>query len=54
MKIERVFNENSNIKLENIVKSIIDENLDKSIDEFFKSLNIKEIDSIIKGDFTLC
>lgn len=54
MKIERIFKEHSNIKLEDIVKSIIDENLDKSISDFFKNLNIKEVDSIIKGDFILC
>ena len=54
MKIERTFNENSNIKLEDILKSIVDKHIDKCIDDFFKDLNIKEIESIRKGDFTLC
>ena len=54
MKIERTFNENSNIKLDDILKSIVDKHVYKSIDDFFKDLNIKEIDSIRKGVFTLC
>ena len=54
MKIEKVFKENSEIKLEDILKSIFDANIENNIANFFESLNIKEIDSIRKGDFTLC
>lgn len=54
MKIERVFKENSEIKLDHILKSILEDQSKNDIDEFFKSLNIQEIDYIIKGDFTLC
>lgn len=54
MTIHRIFKENSEINLDDIVKSIIEQNSKKSIDEFFESLNIKEINCIRKGDFTLC
>lgn len=54
MKIERVFKENSEIKLEDILKSIIEKESKNAIENFFKGLDIKEIDCIRKGDFTLC
>lgn len=54
MKIEKVFKENSEIKLEDILKSIFETNSESNITNFFESLNIKEIDCIKKGDFKLC
>lgn len=54
MKIERVFKENSEIKLADIIKSIIEDDSKNTVDNFFKSLNIKDVDCIRKGDFTLC
>ncbi len=54
MKIERIFKENSEINLDDIVNSIIEQNSKKSIDKFFEGLNIKEIDCIRKGDFIVC
>lgn len=54
MKIERIFKENSEIKLDDILKSILEDKSKNDIDEFFKNLNIQEIDCIIKGDFILC
>lgn len=54
MKIERVFKENSEIKLDDILKSILEDQFKNDIDNFFKSLNIQEIEFIRKGEFTLC
>lgn len=54
MKIQRVFKENSEIKLEDILRSIFEDDSKNTVDNFFRSLNIKDIDSIRKGDFTLC
>lgn len=54
MKIEKVFKENSEIKLDDILKSLLEDQSKNAIDNFFKSLNIKEIECIRKGDFTIC
>ena len=54
IKIQRVFKENSEIKLEDILRSIFEDDSKNTVDNFFRSLNIKDIDSIQKGDFTLC
>ena len=54
IKIQRVFKENSEIKLEDILRSIFEDDSKNTVDNFFRSLNIKDIDSIRKGDFTLC
>lgn len=54
MKIEVVYKENSNIKLDDILKSIFEAHNQNNINNFFESLNIKEVDCIRKGDFTLC
>ena len=54
IKIQRVFKENSEIKLEDILRSIFEDDSKNTVDNFFRSLNIKDIDSIRKGDFTIC
>ena len=54
MKIEKVFKENSEIKLENILKSIFDANIENNITNFLKitksdyELFINDIDEQVK------
>lgn len=40
MKIERVFNNDSKIKFIDIINSLIDENIDKFIEEYYNSKQV--------------
>ena len=48
MKIKRFFDENSQIKLENLVKELIKDRIDKEIKKYY-SININHVTSSKNG-----
>lgn len=50
MKIERIFAENNELKLEDIVKSIIKKTIDKKISIYYSNLKENHATSSKKGD----
>lgn len=51
MTIERVFNTDSNLKLIDIVNSLITENIDNYIDEYYNSKKVDFATSCEEGEF---
>lgn len=50
MKVERVFNNNSNITFEDIILSLIDKEVDRLIDDYYHQNKVNTATSHEEGD----
>lgn len=54
MKIERTFNENSNIKLDDIITSLIKEKIQTSLKDYYDSLLSDDLNNDFNGGKISC